>query len=84
MPTVSAIRWNWIVQTALSNRTCLRLMCLLTLALTGVMNLSVAGTPRVAAPSAGSEIFYHVFVRSFRDSNRDRIGDLDGLRDGLD
>jgi glycosidase len=28
-------------------------------------------------------VFYHVFVRSFRDANGDRIGDLDGLRQGL-
>jgi glycosidase len=35
-------------------------------------------------PIAGEEVFYHVFFRSFRDSNGDRIGDLDGLAAGLD
>ncbi len=37
----------------------------------------------LAAQPERSEIFYHVFVRSFRDTNGDRIGDLDGLRQGL-
>lgn len=37
--------------------------------------------PAAAPPQ--SEIFYHVFVRSFRDSNGDRIGDLEGLRRSL-
>jgi alpha-amylase len=31
-----------------------------------------------------SEIFYHIFVRSFRDSNGDRIGDLHGIMEKLD
>jgi glycosidase len=30
------------------------------------------------------EVIYHVFFRSFRDSNGDRIGDLKGLTAGLD
>jgi glycosidase len=29
------------------------------------------------------EVIYHIFFRSFRDSNGDRIGDLRGLTDGL-
>jgi glycosidase len=33
---------------------------------------------------AGEEVFYHVFFRSFRDSNGDRIGDLKGITAGLD
>jgi glycosidase len=33
---------------------------------------------------AGEEVFYHVFFRSFRDSDGDRIGDLKGLTAGLD
>ena len=33
---------------------------------------------------AGEEIFYHVFFRSFRDSDGDRIGDLKGLTEQLD
>ncbi len=42
------------------------------------------GETAAAAPAQHSEIFYHVFVRSFRDANGDRIGDLDGLTRGLD
>lgn len=38
-------------------------------------------TPRARA---GEEVFYHVFFRSFRDSNGDRIGDLRGMIEGLD
>lgn len=38
-------------------------------------------SPR-AAPS--DEVFYHVFLRSFRDGNGDRIGDLKGLTEKLD
>lgn len=33
---------------------------------------------------AGEEVFYHIFFRSFRDSDGDRIGDLKGLTAGLD
>src|SRR6185437_13565820 len=33
---------------------------------------------------ADSEIIYHVFQRSFYDSNGDNIGDLNGLREKLD
>ena len=40
------------------------------------------GRPQISPP-AKPEIFYHIFVRSFRDANGDRIGDLDGLRQGL-
>jgi alpha-amylase len=39
------------------------------------------GPPRA---KAGEEVFYHVFERSFRDSDGDRIGDLRGLTEGLD
>jgi glycosidase len=31
----------------------------------------------------GGEVFYHIFVRSFRDSDGDRIGDLRGITDEL-
>lgn len=34
--------------------------------------------------NAGEEVFYHVFDRSFRDSNGDRIGDINGMTAGLD
>jgi glycosidase len=34
--------------------------------------------------SANTEILYHVFQRSFYDSNGDEIGDLNGLREKLD
>src|SRR5690606_32566743 len=37
-----------------------------------------------ALARAGEEVFYHVFFRSFRDSDGDRIADLDGLTAGLD
>ncbi len=40
-----------------------------------------ASPPRA---KAGEEVFYHVFFRSFRDSNGDRIGDLRGLTQELD
>ena len=33
---------------------------------------------------AGEEVFYHVFFRSFRDSDGDRIGDLRGMTESLD
>lgn len=42
---------------------------------------AVPPSAAIAAPQG--EIFYHVFVRSFRDSDGDRIGDLDGLRQSL-
>ena len=32
----------------------------------------------------GPRLYYHVFVRSFADSNGDRIGDLPGLAAHLD
>ena len=45
-------------------------------------------SPAGAVNGAGSgrledEVFYHIFVRSFRDSDGDRIGDLRGIRDAL-
>ena len=41
--------------------------------------------PAVAAPATPrDEVFYHVFNRSFRDSNGDGHGDLQGIIDGLD
>lgn len=43
-----------------------------------------AATPAPALASAGEEVFYHVFMRSFRDSDGDRVGDLRGLTDRLD
>lgn len=36
------------------------------------------------AETAGPRLYYHVFVRSFADSDGDRIGDLQGLRARLD
>lgn len=50
-------------------------------------NASGDGSERSAMPQrakAGEEVFYHVFFRSFRDSDGDRIGDLDGMTAGLD
>ena len=53
--------------------------------LTGVSCLLLASNAAAAkpAPQPSGDIFYHVFVRSFRDSNGDRIGDLDGLTQEL-
>lgn len=41
-------------------------------------------TLRMPRAKAGEEVFYHVFFRSFRDSDGDRIGDLKGLTEKLD
>ncbi|MFT3762983.1 MAG: alpha-amylase family glycosyl hydrolase [Pseudoxanthomonas sp.] len=43
-----------------------------------------APPPAAAPAAAGEEVFYHLFQRSFRDGNGDRIGDLAGLTDKLD
>ncbi|WP_407353831.1 alpha-amylase family glycosyl hydrolase [Luteimonas sp. R10] len=43
-----------------------------------------ADTPLPARARAGEEVFYHVFFRSFRDADGDRIGDLRGLAEKLD
>ncbi|MFT3756438.1 MAG: alpha-amylase family glycosyl hydrolase [Pseudoxanthomonas sp.] len=40
--------------------------------------------PAPAPAKAGEEVFYHLFQRSFRDGNGDRIGDLAGLTEKLD
>ena len=43
--------------------------------------------PEEEAPpraEAGEEVFYHVFFRSFSDSDGDRIGDLKGMTERLD
>ena len=47
---------------------------------------AAATQPAPAPPraKAGEEVFYHVFFRSFRDSDGDRIGDLRGLTAKLD
>ncbi len=68
----------------LTNRVCAYLSLLWVLL--GLMGTScaVASDQPATESSVESEIFYHVFVRSFRDANGDRIGDLDGLREGLD
>lgn len=42
------------------------------------------GVPATPLAKAGEETFYHVFFRSFRDSDGDRIGDLKGLTEKLD
>ena len=63
------------------------------LALTLAATLPAAGAFRylaaqaAAAPGGGwtaqNEVVYQIFVRSFRDSNGDRIGDLTGIRQSL-
>jgi len=46
---------------------------------------AIAATPgTVTAAAMRDEVIYHIFFRSFRDSNGDRIGDLKGLTDSLD
>ncbi|MDQ8756795.1 alpha-amylase family glycosyl hydrolase [Sphingosinicella sp. LHD-64] len=40
--------------------------------------------PAPARAAAGDEVFYHIFMRSFRDANGDRQGDLRGLTGRLD
>jgi len=42
------------------------------------------GTADIERSSAGEEVFYHLFQRSFRDGSGDRIGDLAGLTEKLD
>lgn len=57
------------------------------LALLGAWLATSAHAATAAAPAkakAGEEVFYHVFMRSFRDSDGDRIGDLKGLASRLD
>ena len=58
----------------------LRTLRLATLALLSTPGLAPVAMARDAAPDA---VFYHVFVRSFRDGDGDRIGDLRGLEQGL-
>jgi alpha-amylase len=41
-------------------------------------------TPHAAPQDQHDEVFYHVFNRSFRDSDGDGHGDLQGVIDGLD
>jgi len=43
-----------------------------------------ATQPDHAAQAAEPEVFYHIFMRSFRDSNGDRAGDLKGITEKLD
>lgn len=40
--------------------------------------------PKVTSAALRDEVIYHIFFRSFRDSNGDRIGDLRGLAQSLD
>ncbi|NJD09941.1 MAG: DUF3459 domain-containing protein [Gemmatimonadetes bacterium] len=54
-----------------------------------VATLGLAAAPRPAVAQAAEwaaqdETVYHIFVRSFRDSDGDRIGDLKGIEQGLD
>ena len=52
-----------------------------------VASPAAAASPTTVAPpaagQAGSQVFYQIFFRSFRDSNGDRIGDLKGLTSEL-
>jgi alpha-amylase len=51
--------------------------------LQGRTRLGGVGGAGRAGNGAGEEVFYQIFVRSFRDSDGDRIGDLRGIRDKL-
>ncbi|MCL1635718.1 alpha-amylase family glycosyl hydrolase [Luteimonas sp. SX5] len=53
-------------------------------ALAFIAPLAQAATPTPARAQAGEEVFYHLFLRSFRDADGDRIGDLKGLTEKLD
>lgn len=46
--------------------------------------VSTKSGTQVHSANSNNEIIYHVFQRSFYDSNGDEIGDLKGLRDKLD
>lgn len=46
--------------------------------------LLLGSTAPLVAQSLERDVFYHVFVRSFRDSNGDRQGDLRGIEQSLD
>lgn len=51
----------------------------------GCATTPAAPTPAPTALSDPSqEVFYHIFTRSFRDSNGDGEGDLNGVTEGLD
>ena len=52
--------------------------------LLAVLLAVAAPEPTRAAPAQPTEVFYQIFMRSFRDSNGDRIGDLRGLESQLD
>ena len=55
------------------------------LMLAGLLAFTAHASLQAAAPPpAASEVFYQIFMRSFRDSNGDRIGDLRGLESELD
>ena len=48
------------------------------------INISCSDNEQPSANQPGAEIIYHVFQRSFYDSNGDLHGDLNGLRSKLD
>jgi len=49
------------------------------------LTLAAPASARVRQQTAPApELFYHIFVRSFADSNGDRQGDLNGIRQKLD
>ncbi|MGH7627432.1 MAG: alpha-amylase family glycosyl hydrolase [Gemmatimonadaceae bacterium] len=51
--------------------------------LTTAMRAPLAHAQHRARWAAEDEVFYQIFVRSFRDANGDRIGDLRGIQDKL-
>lgn len=54
-----------------------------TIALPAYGAMVLKGWAQQSGGDAGDEVFYQIFVRSFRDSNGDRIGDLRGIQGKL-
>jgi glycosidase len=62
----------------------MRLIALALAAMLAVTPMPPAAAQAPALAAKDEESFYHIFFRSFRDSNGDRIGDIKGLTGELD
>ncbi|HZX59897.1 MAG TPA: alpha-amylase family glycosyl hydrolase, partial [Mucilaginibacter sp.] len=63
----------------------MRTRILLVICLLCGLNLSAQTHKKpVKSPAAKDEVIYHIFQRSFNDSNGDGHGDLNGIRQKLD